>query len=257
MKELIGVIHLKPLPGSCGSREKFDDILNFALHDAENLLEGGIRKVIVENFGDAPFRCDSVEPHTVAFMTHAIIRIKEKFPELSIGVNVLRNDGKAAVGIAAATGAEFVRINVLTYAMVTDCGIVNGQAHEIMTYKKLLDPEIKVFADVLVKHAYPLSEYNPVQVARDTAERGGADAIIVTGESTGREVDPGILKEIKSGLRNTKVFVGSGVTFENIKTYAEFADGFIVGTSIKKYGLVDNPVDPVKVRELVDFLKSF
>ena len=256
MKELIGVIHLKPLPGSCGSREKFDDILNFALHDAENLVEGGISQVIVENFGDAPFRCDSVEPHTVAFMTRAILRIKEEFPDLTVGVNVLRNDGKAAVGIAAATDARFVRINVLTYAMVTDCGLINGMAHEIMRYKKLLNPEIKVYADVLVKHAYPLSEYNPVQIAKDTAERGGADAIIVTGESTGQEVNIEILEKIKSGLKNTKVFVGSGVTAQNIKNYSRYADGFIVGTSIKKYGLVDNPVDPVKVKELVEIIKG-
>ncbi len=256
MKEIIGVIHLKPLPGAHNNREKFADILNFALHDAEKLLTGGIYQVIVENFGDAPFSCEKVEPHTVAFMTHAILKIKEKFPELRIGGNVLRNDGKAALGIAAATMAEFVRINVLTYAMVTDCGIVNGRAHEIMAYKKILNVDVKIYADILVKHAYSLSNYNPVQVARDTAYRGGADAIIVTGESTGRQVDIEMLKKIKENLKNKRVFVGSGVNEKNIRDYAKYADGFIIGTSLKKYGLVDNPVDVDKVKRIIDTLKS-
>ncbi len=256
MKELIGVIHLKPLPGSSNNREKFTDILNFALHDAENLLTGGISKVIVENFGDAPFTCNSVDPHTIAYMTHAILKIKEEFPELKIGVNVLRNDGKAALGVAAATGAEFVRINILTYTMVTDCGIVNGNAHEIMTYKQILNADVKIYADVLVKHAYPLFDYNPIQVAKDTAERGGADAIIVTGESTGLQVDMEILKQIKENLKTRRIIVGSGVNEQNIINYARYADGFIVGTSLKKYGLVDNPVDVNKVRKIVETLKS-
>lgn len=255
MKEIIGVIHLKPLPGSYNNREKFADILNFALHDAEKLLSGGIPQVIVENFGDAPFSCEKVEPHTVAFMTHAILKIKEEFPGLRIGVNVLRNDGKAALGIAAATGAEFIRINVLTYAMVTDCGMVNGRAHEIMTYKRILNTDVKIYADILVKHAYPLSNYNPVQVAKDTADRGGADVIIVTGESTGLQVDIEMLKKIKENLKNKRVFVGSGVNEENVSNYAKYADGFIIGTSLKKYGLVDNPVDIDKVRRIVDILK--
>ena len=255
MKEIIGVIHLKPLPGSPRAWERFEDILNFALNDAENYLKGGINTVIVENFGDAPFSCGAVDPHTAAYMTHAILKIKEKFPDLKIGVNVLRNDGKAAIGIAAATGAGFVRINVLTYAMVTDCGIIEGNAREINMYRKLLNPEIKVYADILVKHAFPLNEYHPVQVAKDTALRGGADAIILTGESTGATADVKLLHILKEELRNTRILIGSGVSIENIVEYKE-ADGFIIGTSLKKYSLVDNPVDPGRVKQIVEAIKS-
>jgi predicted TIM-barrel enzyme len=45
------------------------------------------------------------------------------------------------------------------------------------------------------------------------------------------------------------VFVGSGVTAENLAEYEE-ADGFIVGSSAKKGGVWSDPVDAGRARAL-------
>ena len=76
---------------------------------------------MVENFGDAPFHATTVEPVTIAAMSRIIHRIVEEV-DSPVGVNVLRNDAAAALSIAAATGARFIRINVHIGSMMTDQG---------------------------------------------------------------------------------------------------------------------------------------
>ena len=62
---LIGVVHLKPLPGAPDS-QGLEGVLEAALFDGAALAEGGVDAIIVENFGDAPFFCTSVPSETVA-----------------------------------------------------------------------------------------------------------------------------------------------------------------------------------------------
>ncbi len=61
-------------------------------------------------------------------------------PRLSVrGINVLRNDGRAALAVAHAAQADFIRVNVLAGVRVTDQGIVEGIAHELLRDRSLLD----------------------------------------------------------------------------------------------------------------------
>ncbi len=72
-------------------------------------------------------------------------------------MNVLRNDALAALGVAVAAGADFIRVNVHTGAMLTDQGIIQGEADQTLRMRRYLNAErIQIFADVLVKHAVPL-----------------------------------------------------------------------------------------------------
>ena len=250
-KPIIGVVHLLPLIGSPQSRHSFREIRTRALSDAGVLIDNGIDGVIIENYGDAPFCPDRVEPHTTAALTLIADEIRGHHPQTPIGLNVLRNDAKSAIAIATVGDANFIRVNVHTGAMLTDQGIIQGKAHETLRYRSTLKSEVKIFADIAVKHAVPLAPIDILASAEDTYQRGLADALIVTGTATGKSTDLNQVKSVKSAVPQTSVFVGSGVTIDNLSEVLQYADGVIVGTSIKRDGVTTNTVDADRVRTLI------
>jgi membrane complex biogenesis BtpA family protein len=170
---------------------------------------------------------------------------------IPVGVNVLRNDSRSALAIAAVTGASFVRVNVHTGAMVTDQGVIEGDAYETVRYRRQLGVEVKILADVFVKHATPLGTLSIEQAARDTAYRGLADALIVTGPGTGEPTEMADVLRVKEAVPDIPLLVGSGVHEGNVAQLLSVADGVIVGTSLKQDGVTTNPVDERRVAGLM------
>ena len=253
-KTLIGVIHLLPLPGSPRWKGDLENLIQFAVNDAHSYQQGGADAVFVENFGDVPFTKSSVAPETIAAMTAAgrAIRAAVKLP---IGFNVLRNDARAALALCAACGGNFIRVNIHTGAMLTDQGLIEGDAYETLRYRERLCPDVEIFADVHVKHAVPLGNWPLDIAARDTLERGLADALIVSGTGTGEAADVSDLETVRRACPSAKILLGSGVTTENVGNYAQ-ADGFIVGSSLKSEGKLANPVDPNRVAKLAKAIRG-
>jgi len=250
-KPLIGVVHLLPLPGSSRWNYSMEKVLERALQDAEAYEKGGFNGIIIENYGDAPYYPDKVDPATVAAITRVATFIAEKI-EIPFGINVLRNDAEAALAIAYVTEGRFIRVNVLTEPMATDQGILQGKAHLLQRYRKLLGADqIKIFADVHVKHAYPLMKRPITESAKDTIYRGLADALIVTGRKTGSPPSLTKVEKVKKAVLETPVLIGSGVNENNIAQYLQICDGVIVGTSLKVDNKTENPVDLNKVKKLV------
>jgi len=233
-----------------GSTQDLAAILERAKRDADTYAIGGVDALIVENFGDVPFTRDRVNAYTVAAMTLAtdLVRAETGLP---IGVNVLRNDVESAVSIAAATGATFVRANVYVGAAVTDQGLIEGQADRVQGLIKQLGASVAVWADVDVKHAVQLAPRPIGELAEDAVERGLAGAIIVTGSGTGKPTGDGDLAEVRAAVPRTPVYVGSGARPETVSALMRHADGVIVGTATKVDGVVTNPVDIGRVREMV------
>jgi hypothetical protein len=249
-KVVIGMVHLLPLPGSPRWGGDLSRVLEAARRDAMALEKGGVDGIIVENFGDAPFPKGPIEPHTLAAMTIVAKAVKDTV-SIPVGINVLRNDSRSAMAIAYAIGGSFIRVNVHTGVMITDQGIIEGDAYRTLRYRGLLGTDVKIFADVLVKHAFPFGEKAIGELAIDTAERGLADALIVTGSRTGEPVDIRRLVEVKEAVPRLPVFVGSGVDESNVTELLSVADGVIVGTSLKEGGVITNPVDEARVRKLL------
>lgn len=248
---LIGMLHVPPLPGSPQATEHFSAIRDHVLQDADALLEGGISNLMIENFGDTPFFPSAVPAHTVAHLTTIANDVASRFPDAEIGLNVLRNDGCSALAIAAATGASFIRVNVLSGARLTDQGIIQGIAHDLLRLRKNLSAEgVAILADVDVKHSAALAKRPFADEIEDVIKRGHADAIIVSGSATGAAVDAEQLAEAVLVAGSTPVFIGSGATADSINALRELAAGFIVGTAVKSGGDVHNPVDPARVREI-------
>ncbi|NHN49634.1 BtpA/SgcQ family protein [Halostella sp. JP-L12] len=252
---VVGMVHLPPLPGSPGFDGDRDRIEERALSDARTLAEGGADAVLVENFGDAPFYPDDVPKHVVASMTAAVERVADAV-SLPVGVNVLRNDAETAVSVAAATGADFVRVNVHSGAAVTDQGVIEGAAHETVRLRDRLDADVSILADVGVKHAAPLGDRPFAERVADAVERGMADGVVVSGAGTGEPTPEERLdaarEEVASLDREVPLFVGSGVTAETVAATLSAADGVIVGTALKEGGETTNPVDPDRVRRVVE-----
>lgn len=239
---LIGVIHLPALPGAPRHQLSMDEIVERAVADARVLKRAGFDAAIVENFGDIPFPHAALPPATVAAMAVAAEHVRRE-AALPLGINALRNDAASALGIAAASGAKFIRVNVHTGVYAADQGIIQGRADETLRYRKQLGLRIAILADVNVKHARPLSEPDIARAAKDTAYRGLADGLIVTGAATGEAADLEQLRSVREAVPDRRLFVGSGATADSVGEILRIASGVIVGTSIKKGRDTANSID--------------
>ncbi len=246
-RAVFGMIHLRALPGA-PAFVSMSHVLEAALLDARAIAQAGCDGLVVENFGDKPFTKGRVEAETVAAMARVIAEVAAVV-RMPFGVNVLRNDALSALGIAAATDAAFIRVNVHTGAAVTDQGIIEGDAYATLRKRAAIAPEVLIFADYLVKHATPMGEVSP----KDLRLRGLADALIVTGAATGSAADPARLASLREALEDTPLIAGSGVDGSNAAQFAD-ADAAIVGTASKQNGNVEAPVVAAR-RER--FVKAF
>lgn len=253
-RAVFGMVHLQALPGAPLFGGSIDAVIEAALRDARVIVDGGADGVAVENFGDRPFFATRVPQETVAAMTRIVAEIVREVRK-PVGVNVLRNDPHAALAVAAATAAAFVRINVHTGAMLTDQGVIEGEAAVTLRLRTALAPGVAIFADHLVKHATPLAPLDVIQSAKDLRLRGLADAIIITGAGTGVSADPDRLAMLREVLPDAPLIAGSGLTDANAASFAE-ADAAIVGTWIKRGGQVDAVVDRERVERLVRAFKA-
>ena len=248
-KPLIGVLHLLPLPGAPLYDGNIQKVYDQALTELDVFKRNGIDSVIIENFRDMPYYPGRVPPETVASLA-AVSREVVRAAGMPVGVNVLRSDGEASIAIAVATGAQYVRVNVHMGAVAADQGIVQGSSHLSMRLRAALKSRTLVFADVGVKHAAPLAGRGLDIETRDLAERGLADAVIVTGDRTGIETN---LDDIDAVRRATSLplLIGSGATPDNIESVLPKVNGLIVGSYFKKDGAGHNFVEPARVERLV------
>lgn len=248
---IIGVVHLLPLPTSPRWGGSLKAVIDRAEQEATALASGGVDGIIVENFFDAPFPKNQVDPAVVSAMTVVVQRI-QNMVTLPIGINVLRNDAKSAMAIASCVRAQFIRVNVLSGVMATDQGLIEGEAHHLLRYRRELGSDVKIFADVLVKHARPLSSPNLSVAVQDTIERGLADAVILSGWATGSPPNREDLELASQAAGGTPVFIGSGASWENVATLLGAADGVIVSSSLKRHGRREQTIDPIRVSQFVE-----
>ena len=250
-RAVIGMVHLRALPGTPRWGNSMEAVVQAALDDARALAEGGADAVLVENHGDVPFAPGRVDAASVAAMAVAVHEVRRAVA-LPVGVNVLKSDALSALAVAAATGAAFVRVNVHVGAVVADQGLLVSTSHDSLRYRRLLGADVKILADVQAKHGMPLAPVPIEQEARDAVGRGLADGLVVTGVATGEATALSDLARVRQAVPGTPILVGSGATPESAAELLSVADGLIVGTWIKHGGVLANPVDPRRVRRLVE-----
>ena len=260
LPKLIGVIHLSPLVGSPRSHghhpaEILQEAGSIAVQEAQALVQAGFDGLIIENFGDTPFYKTRVPAETVASMSIIAAAVRDTV-DIPVGINVLRNDAGAALAIAATTGCDFIRVNVLSGVAATDQGLIEGNGAALLRERDRLHAPVAILADVHVKHAQSLSSSSIALAIEEVGGRGMADGVIVTGHSTGRLVDMTVLREASQTARhlNIPLYLGSGATAESISEIRSLVDGVIVGSTLRKDGMAGAPLDK---KRTLDFARQF
>jgi len=248
-RALVGMIHVGALPGAPQARQPVAAVAEAAAAEARVFGDAGFQAVMIENMHDRPYLPREVGPEVVAAMTAVAAEVRRAVA-LPLGIQVLAGANRAALAVAHAAGASFVRVEGFVFAHVADEGPLASDAGELLRYRRAIGADgVRVLADVKKKHSAHAwtADVDIVETAR-AAEFFLADGVIVTGASTGREADP---REVRSvaGAVSIPVLVGSGITPENLASYAD-ADAFIVGSALKRDGLWSNPLDPARVAAL-------
>jgi uncharacterized protein len=256
-RPVIGMVHLWPLPGSPGyAGYGMDAILDHARRDAEALIEGGVDGLIVENMWDIPYYAGT-DPRMEAVVAQGVAarKIKE-MAGMPVGVNVIHNGWLAELSIAVAAGLDFIRVCILTGARLWDTGdFGTGCAADLLRRRKELGAEhVKLFADVDKKHSVPFPGID-LETHIEWTEFYRPDALIVSGRMTGDAPDLDKVRRAREAATRP-ILMGSGTTAENIGSFMRYADGAIVGTSLKVDGVMENPIDVERVRRYVEAVKE-
>ena len=255
-KALIGMVHVGALPGTPRASQSVDELVRAAVQEAWVLAEGGCDAILVENMHDLPYLKREVGPEVVASMT-AVCRAINEATDLPCGVQILAGANEAALAVAMAAGLDFIRAEGFVFGHVADEGWMDACAGPLLRYRKQIGAEhIAVWTDVKKKHAaHAMTADVSLAETVKAAEFFGADAMIVTGEATGRETSAVDLAAAR-GATKLPVVVGSGVTAGNAATMLQHADAVIVGSALKKGGLWSGPVELERVKAVASAVRA-
>lgn len=254
-KCIIGMVHCLPLPGTlnyCGSMEP---IYERAVADAIALEKGGATALIVENQHDVPAPL-KLSPEQFACLAAIASRVREKV-SLPIGIDAAFCDWEASIAIAYAVQADFIRLAAFVDDVMVAAGNVSPCCAQAIRYRKQLHAENILFlCDIQVKHSYmTVHGITPLNSAK-MAEENGADAIIVTGATTGEATPLDLIKSVREVVK-VPLLVGSGFSAKNAAEQLPYIDGAIVGSSLKEDSVLTKPVDAGKVAELMNIVNKF
>lgn len=242
---VIGMVQTRPLPGSYRNRgERISFITEQALEETRILAECGVQSVILQNMGDMPIRQQST-PEAIAYLSVVAQAIRRSFPALCLGV-LVNWDGVAALAVADAAGADFVRVEHLyTGAEVTSAGLLQGQCCEITALKRKLGTDIPVYADVWERHGIPLCPQPLDEAAWQCVHEAFADGLFLCGKNAQESLS--MARQVRQRVPGIPLFLGGGATGDNVRELLQEYDAVCVATWIKN-GDMRNPVDPDRTR---------
>lgn len=253
-RALIGTIHAQALPGTPASRMRVEEIAKLAAEEAAIYAEAGFHGLILENTHDRPYlKGAAIGPEIIAAMSIIGAEIR-RASSLPLGVQVLAGANRAALAVAHACGARFVRVEGFVFAHVADEGIIESSAGDILRYRRAIGAEdVLVFADIKKKHsAHAITADVDIVETAKAAEFFSVDGVVVSGPATGSPADPAEVEAV-SGAVQVPTIIGSGIAPENLAHYRG-ADAFIVGSSVKRDGIWSGTLDLKRTRAVVDAL---
>ncbi|MGE5613459.1 MAG: BtpA/SgcQ family protein [Bacillota bacterium] len=255
-KPVIGMVHLDALPGTA----RYDNIggvstvIEHAKIDYQNLVDGGISGVIFCNENDKPYSKD-VGKEIVAAMTTVIHRVTGGKPAVPFGVDV-QWDAKAAIAIALAVGASFVR-GITCGTFCGDLGHFTPNAEEIVKYRHAIGADhIKILTNMMPEFSYSLDRRPLELIAQTVSKSSLVDGICVSGVMAGKAAPYKQLRNIKRSVGNFPVIANTGVDFDNVNDILSIADACVVATCLKKDFCSQNRIDRNNVKKMMDLVRK-
>ncbi len=251
-KAVIGMVHVRALPGTPCSEASIDQITEQAVAEAKTLAEAGFDAIIIENMHDRPYLLREVGPEITASMTRVAAEVRRAV-DLPLGIQILAGANTAAMAVAAAAGAQFIRAEGFVFAHVADEGIMNeAAAATLLRYRKHIAAEnVAVIADIKKKHSsHAMTADIDLAETASAAAFFGADGVVVTGSATAQAATVDDVSN--AGEAALPVLVGSGLEPANLADFWPHADGFIVGSSLKSAGIWSNPLDSARIAAFMD-----
>eukprot|EP00002_Diphylleia_rotans_P003812 TRINITY_DN126_c0_g1_i4.p1 TRINITY_DN126_c0_g1~~TRINITY_DN126_c0_g1_i4.p1 ORF type:complete len:371 (-),score=61.34 TRINITY_DN126_c0_g1_i4:248-1360(-) len=263
-KALIGMVHVHALPGTPFHSMPLSEIVRIAREEAVKLESWGVDAILIENMHDRPYMPPSkIGPEIVSAMTAVGLAIRSH-TRVPLGLQILAAGNKHAIAVAQTIGASFVRVENFVFAHVADEGLMpDAEAPELLRYRRLLGAEdVCIVADIKKKHsAHAITQDVSLAITAEAAVFFGADGVLITGKTTGDPADPTDVLAVKDFFaHNTRVarpiWIGSGVTPENLHNVFPNADAFIVGSYLKVDGWWENQLDHTRAKALVAAFKK-
>ncbi|MDY0144831.1 MAG: BtpA/SgcQ family protein [Kiritimatiellia bacterium] len=253
---LIGMIHVRALPGSPQHSGGIAPIIDHALAEAQMYCTAGIHALMIENMHDLPY-LRQPGPEVVAAMSVIARAVKQAHPTMPLGIQILAGANREALSAALAADADFIRAEGFVFGHVADEGYIDACAGDLLRHRKAIGAEhIAIFTDIKKKHsAHAITA--DVDIVQ-TAHAAGfflSDGLILTGAATGEAASLPELRAV-SNSTHLPVMVGSGITAANIRDYATHADALIVGSFVKQDGYWANPLDSSRIHRLLDGLST-
>ncbi len=254
-KQLIGMVHLKALPGA-PLYSDWQYVIDTALSEAKILESEGFDAIIIENMHDIPYLNRKVGAEITASFA-VIASILKSSINIPIGIQILAGANTQAIAVAKAANLDFIRAEGFVFSHIADEGLMNSDAGELLRYRKKIDAEnVKIYTDIKKKHSsHSITADLSIAEMVKAAEFFLSDGVIITGKSTGLPADINELKQVRA-VTDLPIFIGSGITDENLKNYVEYADGFIVGSYIKEDGYWKNLLSLKRIKKLVSVFKN-
>ncbi|KAM6942795.1 uncharacterized protein F13E9.13, mitochondrial [Xenentodon cancila] len=252
---VIGMIHVKALPGTPLGCLKMSQIIEEASREAVIYCDAGVDGLIIENMHDIPYTF-CMGPEVCACMTSVCTAVRRICPSLPLGVQILSSANQQALAVALASGLDFIRAEGFVFSHVADEGLLNACAGDLLRYRKQIGAEhVQIFTDIKKKHSSHAltSDVNIEETAR-AAEFFLSDGLIITGAATGVQADSHELRAVSQSVK-IPVLIGSGVTYDNVERYLD-ANGVIIGSHFKYGGHWASAVDPERVRKFMEKMGS-
>lgn len=250
------MVHIGALPGTPKNSANIKTIISQAVSDAAILQQVGVDAIMIENMHDRPYLNKDVGPEIIASMAAVAASLKTRI-HLPLGIQILAGANKEALAVALAADFDFIRAEGFVFGHLADEGWINSDAGELLRYRKQIGAEhIQVFTDIKKKHSsHAISNDISVEETAKAAEFFLSDGVIVTGSATGEKASIEEVKAVKNSVQ-IPVIIGSGINENNISEYWDFADAFVVGSSLKFDGDWENDVDPDRVKSFIRKIKQ-
>ena len=250
-RPVIAVVHAGALPGTPAGGASLRELERVVRTESATYRGAGVHGIILENMHDVPYLRGSVGPEITAAMTILAQAMKDA-SGLPCGIQILAGANKEAIAVAHAAGLEFVRAEGFAFAHVADEGIIQSSAAELLRFRRHIGGDkVQVWADVKKKHSsHAITADVGIGETAHAVEFMRADAVVVTGVSTGVEPAEEDIREVRQHCK-VPLYLGSGITPENLPIYFGLADGFIIGSTFKRDGRWNQPVDPHRVEKLL------